>query len=205
MPLSTPSSFEAIAHSANDFAQEMIIHSATHPKANPLDESRRAAIYQGVRQVRTLTEKSSDTLLGNNRGNLFESLREEAKTIMKYSLGNCWEYTVLALYYIACHHPDVMAESMSIRNGDHVLLVIGRQSGSDESDPLTWGQDAIIADPWANTVYPASEYKTNLGAYAGTTACSHYGRCLTNRVVKFDPSWPNYHTISISSTFNTKK
>lgn len=36
---------------------------------------------------------------------------------------------------------------------------------SHPHDPKTWGENAIICDPWSNTVYQASDYLSNLKNY----------------------------------------
>ena len=39
-----------------------------------------------------------------------------------------------------------------------------RKSGSVDSDPTTWGPDAVVCDPWHDMgkVYPASEIQTRM-------------------------------------------
>ena len=76
--------------------------------------------------------------------------------------GNCSEYSDLALEYIAEHHPTSHAEVFHIEGGDHVFLVLGRDKNSNPSNPDTWGSNAAFCDPWANKVYPASDYQKNL-------------------------------------------
>ena len=41
----------------------------------------------------------------------------------------------------------------------HQLVVIGRRPDSDPNNMQTWGEDAVVCDPWANKVYPLSHYK----------------------------------------------
>ncbi|HGK6652029.1 TPA: hypothetical protein ACJ5DZ_003124, partial [Legionella pneumophila] len=43
--------------------------------------------------------------------------------------------------------------------GEHCLIVIGRVSGSDPNDISTWGEEAVICDPWAEKAYPLSEFR----------------------------------------------
>ena len=81
----------------------------------------------------------------------------------KYDLGNCGELAYFALDYILYHAPpELNAETYSIRGGNHSFLVINRDPNSDPNLPETWGTDAVICDPWANKVYRARDYRTEL-------------------------------------------
>jgi hypothetical protein len=43
--------------------------------------------------------------------------------------------------------------------GGHMFLVIGRRPGSNPEDINSWGDEAIICDPWADKAYPPSQFK----------------------------------------------
>lgn len=88
----------------------------------------------------------------------------------KYSLVNCDEYARLALHFIDAlnnkldNTKKIRAEIFELTG--HVVLVINRAKNSVENDHTTWGEDAVICDPWSNsptnTVYNASECKSKL-------------------------------------------
>ena len=55
--------------------------------------------------------------------------------------------------------PGVEAELYSIKDSDHLFLVINRQQDSSQPDkPETWGENAVICDPFVNKAYRASQY-----------------------------------------------
>jgi len=98
------------------------------------------------------------------------SFEESIQQTKKYSIGNCCEYVELALEYILGFNEKypthkIFAEGFEIENGDHEFLVLGRLQNSDPGDPLTWGDNAIICDPWSDLVYPAKQYKEFLKNY----------------------------------------
>lgn len=45
-----------------------------------------------------------------------------------------------------------------VQTKDHECMVIGRSPDSDRSDITTWGESAVICDPWARLIYPAAEF-----------------------------------------------
>lgn len=81
--------------------------------------------------------------------------------------GNCLEKSAIAIHYILSlqlENPPLI-EWISSRIPDHVFAVIGRQENSDINNPTTWGEDAVVCDPWDQTFYPATQlcerFKTN--------------------------------------------
>ncbi len=87
---------------------------------------------------------------------------EYSEIIKKFNVGACAEYALLGFAYMIKHAPEIKAEIYNIANGDHAFLVLNRQEGSDPHNPLTWGDDAYICDPWANKLYPAKDYQQSL-------------------------------------------
>ena len=72
----------------------------------------------------------------------------------------CSLQAMAAHSYLVRHLPPGTSVDMcEVRGGDHALVVIGRQAGSDPSDMRTWGSDAVVCDPWAGLVYPLSQYR----------------------------------------------
>lgn len=102
----------------------------------------------------------------------------------KFSIGNCYEYALIALEYMVKNNPDVNSEVFYIQGGDHVFLVIGRKEGSNSRDPKTWGNEAFICDPWSNSVYPAKEYLNKTKNFFYT---QDYNGNYENYIQDFDP------------------
>lgn len=104
----------------------------------------------------------------------------------KYSLGNCNELAFMALHYLASKYPDYRSEVFSLSAGNHVFVVIGREVNSEIADIATWGENAMICDPWANTVFPASEYLTRLKGYALESQGPFGNKILVNTIKDYD-------------------
>ncbi len=92
--------------------------------------------------------------------------------IEQFPIGNCGELTNIAFEYLARMHKDLSVEIIHIpswnNNGDHVFLLIDRDSKSDLNDHTTWGNKAVILDCWTRMIYPASEIIWLLQNWKGT-------------------------------------
>lgn len=137
--------------------REVITFSFSHTDSNKVDAKTRneAAInYQASRKDIIKATEIDDTLAYLEKINLIHT---------KYRVGNCDEMTDLALYFLANQTTlNAKGETFSIKNGDHVFLVIGREPGSRESDYTTWGKQAVICDPWSGDVFFAAEIEQKL-------------------------------------------
>lgn len=91
---------------------------------------------------------------------------EEIYTCIKLGIGSCQEMS-LAGYLFALEHLPHDIEFATIEHGDHNFLVIGRDRNSNPNDHKTWGEHAVVCDPWSGAYYPASLLETNLKDYAG--------------------------------------
>lgn len=90
-------------------------------------------------------------------------MKKTIQATSKYSLGNCAELALQALDHVLnTLHADMNAEIYLIHGGDHVFLVMNRDPRSNPQDPATWGDAAVICDPWADKVYRASDYLSQL-------------------------------------------
>lgn len=87
-----------------------------------------------------------------------KSVGERSTAAQVAGCGNCQEHADTAFIYLHDHH-IVPIEMMNFRGRDHAFDVIGRPADSDVSDPSTWGQDAVVCDPWLEKVYPPSDLK----------------------------------------------
>jgi len=75
----------------------------------------------------------------------------------KWGFGNCGEQAQSAFIYLK-NAGVAPIDFCQTTVGGHNLLVIGRSSRSDTQDIRTWGEDAIICDPWAEKIYPVSSF-----------------------------------------------
>ncbi|WP_019217775.1 hypothetical protein [Legionella tunisiensis] len=48
-------------------------------------------------------------------------------------------------------------EIFSLVSGDHSFVVLGRDLNSDLQDMSTWGPNAVVLDPWLNSVFNVKE------------------------------------------------
>ena len=148
-----------IAEEACKYSRQCILAGSTLIDNNLFDKNKKFALSQLIIDIRNIINNTEFLL------NIDTTVTRFQKSVFyctKYSLGNCWEYTLLALYYVMVHYPDKLAEAYYIDGGEHAILVIGRQPDSDPSNPLTWGEDAVICDPWSNKTYRAQEYLSQL-------------------------------------------
>ena len=85
-----------------------------------------------------------------------------ANEAIRTGFGNCREQACIAAQYLMMRDvPDV--EVFSKHN--HAFVVIGREPGSNDIDPSTWGAKAMVVDPWMNKSYPATpeNFQKNMG------------------------------------------
>ncbi len=105
-----------------------------------------------------------------------------AELAAKSRCGNCTEQDAMAIIYLrnrGVSPLDLMLLN-TYNNVDHSFVVIGRLpnltdpdwvalpqshvNGSTDTDPATWGPDAVICDPWHNggKVYPARDIEKEM-------------------------------------------
>ncbi|MBN9231757.1 MAG: hypothetical protein BGO90_14945 [Legionella sp. 40-6] len=184
-------SHEMIARHALDYARSILFKGFTQLETNNYDSAQRAAIHSSIRTVR---DNALESMGYFDEEDMITWFYDRVTQFRKLSLGNCHELAIMALDYVL-NLPKknvIRAEIFHIQNGDHVFLVIGRDELSIASSPETWGEQAYICDPWANKVYPAREYLTQLGDFF---------RCLTedgliNASCPFDPETQSLEPIA---------
>ncbi len=168
----------AMANTAVEYARSQILKIFTSLETNNLSEDRKIALLRGTHGsiapkfegvgVRDLTHEVRESIEKMNDAPHVLALQElkQINTITsKYSLGNCYELALQSLEYILEAYPNMRAELYSIRNGDHVFLVLNRAYYSKPHLPETWGESAVICDPWANKSYSAREAYGTLKNY----------------------------------------
>lgn len=99
------------------------------------------------------------------RGPIVSWLREAAAKAEAVGCGNCGEQAALAFMELYERLQARPLDYMTRTNRDHAFVVIGRVSGSRIDDHTTWGGDAAVCDPWAQTAFPTSDIPTK--AYGG--------------------------------------
>ncbi len=80
-------------------------------------------------------------------------------------VGNCSEKAQVALAFISKissllgNNPkDVQAELFCLGGLDHEFVVMGRDPDSDPTDYTTWGNNAVICDPWKGISFFARDF-----------------------------------------------
>lgn len=192
-----------IGNEAKNYSLARIKKGYTSLASNQLSTFYYNSLKNSVKETREMYYQSwsqVDPLEKNITVAKFES---EVAISSKYSLGNCHELAVLALYYIINFaHNDINAEVYTIDGGDHVFLVLNRDPNSDPHKPETWGVNAVICDPWNDQVndqvYPAAEYTYRLKNYRSKIFTIKNDR---NYVENIDP---NKHTLKPIRNFNTQ-
>ncbi|MFN4150347.1 MAG: hypothetical protein ACK4IX_05345, partial [Candidatus Sericytochromatia bacterium] len=95
-----------------------------------------------------------------------ESVKKIAENAESTRFGNCQENACVAAVRLANQNiPNVEVFGYFNKSDDksrHAFTVIGRDPSSDFNDPKTWGDKAVICDPYYNETYPASELDKNI-------------------------------------------
>lgn len=91
-----------------------------------------------------------------------EKIEKNAKDSVQNRIGNCGEQSAVAFMLLAeANNNDVRGvyvERFAIsKPGDHCFVVIGRERFSDPRDPSTWGENAVICDPWGEVTFIVKE------------------------------------------------
>jgi len=69
--------------------------------------------------------------------------------------GNCSE--IAAACFMQLRRSGVHPiDYMTLTNGDHAFVVIGRGRDSDDTDCSRWGDAAVVCDAWVEAAYPAT-------------------------------------------------
>lgn len=135
------------------------------------------ALKQGIaledRHIRILSDQTFDCTnhirraltaeLYNNPRSAFAHGKRIAKTAEYTSIGNCGEMSIVALFAgLKKGAWNVPLDVVSIVNGNHQFLVIGRDPDSNPDDYKTWGPTAVVVDAWAGKFFKLSDVKAEL-------------------------------------------
>ena len=78
-------------------------------------------------------------------------------------VGKCEQMAWLAFVYLRSLISDTRIELVTTSN--HMFVVINRETESDIRNTATWGEKAIICDPWARRSYNAQFFNVEKHLY----------------------------------------
>ncbi|WP_392538659.1 hypothetical protein [Legionella sp. 227] len=185
---------EMIAKAACAYSRSFILKGSSQLVNNTYDQAQRVSLFRAILDLRALCSEYPGYRLEINE--VYQEFHFTIQQCKKFSLGNCYEMALMALDYVLQHaSPSVNAEVYEIEGGDHAFLVVGRKKNSHPKQPETWGEDAVICDPWSNEVYPASEYLAQTKNFYEVIHNGDYSNCVEkfdNRRHKLSPiPWHN--------------
>lgn len=155
-----------------------IARSYTHPQANTYDFTQHTYVEFAIRKVRHDISLSLEYFSAQN-------VYEFTTTA---SLGNCNEFADCVYYLLSKIETPIQAEVIEYSNGDHVFVVVDRNSKGDIKHPETWGDNAIVCDAWMGEVYPAVEMPYKLKNF------SRYRQSSDLRMINVLSSYnPRFH------------
>lgn len=189
------------AIAAKDYARKRILQGSTQLSNNEIPFWRTVHHMEGISTKRKLTKNTSQSLIlePDPYVRIFEA---DILVTNKLSIGNCGELAYQALDYFLAK-TDFRAEVYHIVNGDHVFLVVNRDPNSDPTKPETWGSEAFICDPWANKVFSASEYQSELKNYYGNGGFSAPKYEPYAELCNIEAFNPEKHSLAPTKNINT--
>ncbi len=183
------------ASEARAHARFIIKKSSSQMAANKLRPEYFQGLRAGVKAVMELNLEEKSVFNPLIKDQTLSSFESTIAITSKYSLGNCFEMAQQALDYVLYQMPShITAEIFGIGGGEHAFLVINRSPNSDPFNPMTWGENAVICDAWAekNGVFSAKHFLKHLKNF--------YYSEDANYVEKFDLK---RHKVVPISGFNT--
>jgi hypothetical protein len=93
----------------------------------------------------------------------------------RYGCGNCKEASITAFMFL--YDMGVRPIDRVRANPDHDFVVIGRQQHEDFADWNTWGEHAVICDPWSQGLQKG---RTSAGTYSASQFGNVMGAILPN-------------------------
>jgi hypothetical protein len=135
--------------------RSLIWKSSTHPQANAFTTAEWVTVGKALSQA-------GRSFFGRSSAQGFQFIVDTTK---QTHIGNCAEYVLLALDYLSEQGYKGHADVVSVVNGDHVILVIGKNTDISIENYKDWGPDCVICDAWAGAVYPASDIENRLQCY----------------------------------------
>lgn len=178
-----------------EYAQKVVLFSPTYPSRSKI-----------IQEFINSTSANEVNLYLENIGDNFAEIKSKcgihpAQRAQIFRAGNCSEMASIGLEFAKSKHLTDNIEKFCIFEGDHVFLVIGRDLESDPSDYKSWGENAVVCDPWSGAYYPATLLEEHLKDYKGL--CKLPGGVWECEMDRFNPekqqvilapsqSFPNY-------------
>jgi hypothetical protein len=166
-------------------SRKTIKESATHPQVNTWSGDEKNALNNKINKMReghicdqvTFILTNPIGLLLDTQHTIYEKL---AELPLKNGIGNCSEFALTAWHFLKKQDRNIAADIYSIKNGDHVFLVIGE------------GNNAVVCDAWAGEVYPVNEIPKRLGCFGYyQTADSSYINVIKSYNPRFHTAMPD--------------
>jgi len=128
------------------------------------DRAKILELYKRVSDVRhysfTLEESLYFLLLSSNNP-LIKITKHVTK---KDPVGNCGELSTISTGFLRKNNVRRI-EIASIENGDHAIVIMNRDMGSDINDVTTFGKHCVILDTLNNDAYPSYQIFKKLNRY----------------------------------------
>lgn len=87
---------------------------------------------------------------------------KDAARAIKHGCGNCGEHAAVAFMFLHAQKIRPIDFMALPKPRDHNFVIIGRASNSDPKDYLTWGDEAVVCDPWDKKAFIAKEIPAKL-------------------------------------------
>jgi hypothetical protein len=78
-------------------------------------------------------------------------MEKSAAAAKKFGCGNCGEQSAIAFVFLR-EQKIFPIDWMEVDGYKHAFVIIGRAKVSNSLDFSTWGDEAVICDPWRNVV-----------------------------------------------------
>lgn len=135
-------------------------------------------------------EESEEVISKQTAESFFEISKIIFKIVNDVSIANCGDMSIVALFKGMDRGIwNILLEVMYIENGDHAVVVLGRDPASDPKDYKTWGQFTVVIDTWAGIVFKASEIEKHLFGFLSTDP-----ETGEPKLMRFSP---NFHRLNI--------
>jgi len=144
-------------------------------KAEAVESSRQIIDQNVLEKLKSSNIKITENIL----------LRLLCNAIKAQQAGNCYEFSLYCYYLLTKN--DIHCEIFRIKNGNHVFLVMNRDTSTPVNDYRNWNKEAIVIDPFFNSIYMAHEIPNRL------QSCSYDSE---SNKISYIPFNPDLHILS---------
>ena len=128
-------------------------------RGNSVEDNIEGSTFMGTPAICVMVQRTAT--MASTFINDGQTIAQLANRAERFGCGNCGELSAVAMRQLMNRHVNPL-DYMSLSNGDHTFVVIDRLANSREQDPQTWGENAVICDPWIRQAYPARELVTRM-------------------------------------------